>query len=435
MFAERVSLSPDPFGIARLFSGEPDVALVAVRAGPRPACYVACGAVERSEELDPEPSLALSPALGAPGASPRWIGLLPYEAFRGLESAGGAPPADPRPEPHVLRPLWLRYPAVVRVDRAVTVVGDDRAAVRRLAARLRGAALPASEPFAAGPLVDPEPDGAHAARIEAALERIREGEIYQVNLAKRLAFPVAGAAVELLAALQGRARAPHLFALESRGLTVAGASPELLLSLDGRGRLHTLPIKGTRPRGVDAASDRALAAELDADPKERAELAMVVDVERNDLARIARRGSVRVEGAPRVVTTGPVHHRVARVAAALADGVPREAILRAFLPSGSVTGAPKARAMELLAGLEASRRGLYTGGFGVLGHDGSLALAMAIRTLTARDGLGHYGVGGGIVLGSDPAREVEETRWKAAQLLGLLGGGRTGMLSGWVAAR
>jgi anthranilate/para-aminobenzoate synthase component I len=205
---------------------------------------------------------------------------------------------------------------------------------------------------------------------------------------------------------------------------VAASSPELFLSLGPRGELLTLPIKGTRPRGADARADAAMAEGLENDPKERAELSMVVDVERNDLGRVARIGSVRVPGAPRVEAFGAVLHRTASVRAALRPGVTRTELLEAMLPSGSVTGAPKIRAMELIAALEAARRGLYTGAFGFLSHDGGLRLGMAIRTVTARDEIAHYFAGGGIVFGSEPAREVLETRWKAAQILRLIESGK-----------
>jgi anthranilate/para-aminobenzoate synthase component I len=157
-------------------------------------------------------------------------------------------------------------------------------------------------------------------------------------------------------------------------------------------------------------------AALDADPKERAELAMVIDVERNDLGRIAVPGSVELIGRPRVITRGTVHHREATLRARLRPGLGRADLVRAMLPSGSVTGAPKVRAMEVIAALEAERRGLYTGALGAVFGDGTLRLSMAIRTLTVRDGEGHYFAGGGIVADSDPVRELEETRWKALQL-------------------
>ncbi len=143
---------------------------------------------------------------------------------------------------------------------------------------------------------------------------------------------------------------------------------------------------------------------------------MIVDVERNDLGRVAVPGSVRVTSLPHVVTQRTVHHRLACVAARARPDCSREDILRALLPSGSVTGAPKVRAMEVIAALEPRRRGLYTGAIGHLAHDGTLTMAMAIRTAVLAGSEGEYWTGGGIVADSDPAREVEETRWKALQL-------------------
>jgi anthranilate/para-aminobenzoate synthase component I len=290
--------------------------------------------------------------------------------------------------------------------------------LRELAALAAAPAAPRGSIRARG--LSTEPDRAHAARISGALELIFAGEIYQVNLARRFELSLTGHAVEIVEKLARAARTPFATALELGELTIAGASPELFLELDARGALVTGPIKGTRPRGSDAVSDRAQVRDLAQDPKEHAELSMVVDVERNDLGRIARIGSVRVLGAPRIETFGTVHHRIATVVAQLDRGVDRAAVLRAMLPSGSVTGAPKIRAMEIIAELESQRRGLYTGALGALGHDGSLRLSMAIRTLTRRKGVAHYFAGGGIVAASDPEREVLETRWKAAQLERLL---------------
>ncbi len=147
---------------------------------------------------------------------------------------------------------------------------------------------------------------------------------------------------------------------------------------------------------------------------------MVLDVERNDLARLALPGTVQLTVPPHVEKHGTVLHRVATLRARLRPELSRAELLLRMLPSGSVTGAPKVRAMDLIAELEADRRGLYTGAFGYLAHDGSLELGMAIRTLTVREGQGHYFAGGGIVADSDPEREVQETLWKAEALLGLL---------------
>ncbi|MBK8258754.1 MAG: anthranilate synthase component I family protein [Polyangiaceae bacterium] len=210
--------------------------------------------------------------------------------------------------------------------------------------------------------------------------------------------------------------------------TIVSTTPELLLAAEpGKtpgtfGRLVTEPIKGTRPRGVHFAADSALAAELDADPKERAELSMIVDVERNDLGRVAKVGSVRLVEQPHVVAHRTVFHRLARVCAEARDDIDRTEVLLSMVPSGSVTGAPKVRAMEVIATLETKRRGLYTGAIGMVRHDGGMVLSMAIRTVVLAGNEGEYWTGGGIVADSDPERELLETRWKAAQLMRAAGG-------------
>jgi anthranilate/para-aminobenzoate synthase component I len=250
-----------------------------------------------------------------------------------------------------------------------------------------------------------------------------------VNLARRIAVRLRqGSPLDLHRRLSAAAPSPFAACLHlGDDLTVVSTSPELLLCAEpggeksqvdpvGFGRLFTCPIKGTRPRGRDAVEDAALVRELDQDPKENAELTMIIDVERHDLGRVAATGSVRILRGPQVVTHRTVHHREALLAAQTRPGATRHDVLASMLPSGSVTGAPKVRAMEVIAALEAHRRGLYTGGFGHVAHDGGVTLAMAIRTVVLRGEEGEYFTGGGIVADSDPARELEETRWKALQL-------------------
>jgi len=183
--------------------------------------------------------------------------------------------------------------------------------------------------------------------------------------------------------------------------------------------VYTAPIKGTRPRGPNAEVDTALVAELSENEKEAAELTMILDVERNDLGRVAKPGTVRLLRRPSVTTYPTLHHRAALLGAILKDNIDLEALLQVMLPSGSVTGAPKVRAMQVIAEVESARRGLYTGAFGTLSHTRELTLAMAIRTLTVQHGEGHYFSGGGIVADSQPSAEIEETAWKALQLLPL----------------
>ncbi len=421
LMARAVDVVPDPLRLAAALAERPGLALLWDGQGGKTS-YLACDPIDARQELDPEPGLSLAAGKDDRRAAPRWIGLLPYEGRRSLERPGFGRRVEDRPAPHLERPFWNRYGAVAEISpRGVRVIGDARGAVLDLARHL---ARVAAVPSAALQLLPAEEDDAdHAARIRRALELIAKGELYQVNLARRFSYRVEGHALGLLAAMGRVARAPYASLLCFDPLTVVSTSPELFLKLSADGRLLTIPIKGTRPRGPDAVEDRRLARELDADAKERAELAMIVDVERNDLGRVAVTGSVRLQAAPRVVTHATVHHRAARVVAHLSPGTSRSELLAAMLPSGSVTGAPKVRAMEVIAELEPTRRGLYTGAFGALGHDGGLHLAMAIRTLSVRDGDAHYFAGGGIVADSVPEREVEETRWKAVQVARLASGG------------
>lgn len=263
-----------------------------------------------------------------------------------------------------------------------------------------------------------EPDEAHRDRVRSALRLIAAGDLFEVNLARRIQMSFRGDVLALFESLLARAPAPWGFLQDLGPGVVCGTTPELALSVRGD-TLRTCPIKGTRPRGHDASEDARLARDLDADPKERAELTMAVDVHRNDLGRVAEPGSVRVLGEPRVLGGRTVWSRVAEVVARRARGATLEQIARALLPCGSITGAPKVRAMEVIALLEPWRRGVYTGVVGYVGRDGGLELAMAIRTLEiAPSGLATYFTGGGIVADSNPERELEETRWKARQLEG-----------------
>lgn len=402
--------------------------------------YVAADPDLRSDRLDPladDPDLEadLTP-VAPPGLRrfPRWIGVLPYEHRRDLERPAWRP-VDARPPALLSRPIWHRYPAVAAVDHIegrVLVAGRTRADVDRLARRL------GAEPPPPGPLrlevADDDPPHLHVERVRAAKELILRGDLYQVNIARRLRLALLeGDPLTLHERLARAAPTPLGAFLDlGDGLTIASTSPELFLLAEpvppaggsptisaityGYDLIFTAPIKGTRPRGRDAEADAALMEDLDQDPKERAELTMIIDVERNDLGRIAVPGSVRLLGPPRVVTHRTIHHRVAWLSARVRPGVGREAALAAMLPSGSVTGAPKVRAMEVIASLEPRRRGLYTGALGFVAHDGRITLAMAIRTAVLAGREGEYFTGGGIVADSDPERELSETRWKALQL-------------------
>jgi len=426
---ELVRAIPDPFELAAR-AGE--VSGLSVLASTEPGrrwggrSFVAWGHDASTDAWDPceaDPGDLAGPAI------PRWIGVLPYEARRSLERSAWAP-IESRARPLAAVVEWRRYPAVLVVDhdsRTVRAVGASASRVRDMVRQIERTSPTLSAAHLTA--VDDEAPELHAARVRAAIELIFAGDLYQVSLARALCVSLQGApdpwtnAARLAAfrRLAGRAPTPFAALLAWEPATVMSTSPELFLDVaptpDARFSLTTEPIKGTRPRHADAALDESVRRELDGDAKERAELSMIVDVERNDLARVCEAGTVRVAGLPRVETFGAVHHRVATIVGLTRSGISRRDVLGATWPSGSVTGAPKIRAMEVIASLERSRRGLYTGAIGYAGYDGSLRLSMAIRcAVLGRDGLGTYLTGGGITHRSDPARELEETRWKAVQL-------------------
>lgn len=415
MHALWLDLPPDALAIARRLAHLPGLALLHAAAdGPLPrVSYVAASPVETVEALLPRTQLA--PTEDRRARAPQWIGVLPYECGREIE--GGAS-EDRRPAPSLTKPRWMRYGAVVVVDHergSVLVVGDDRAAVLDLASCLR------EPPPKAGRVSLQRLEGEdapedHEARIREAQAAISRGEISLVNLARRLRFRTSGSLLDFYEKLAEAALPPFGAALDLGDAQLAATSPELFLSCDARGLVRTAPIKGTRPRGKDAEEDAELRRDLACDPKELRELDLVVNAERESLSRIARAGSLRIAREAYVETHRTVHHRLALLEARLAEGKTTEDLLRASFPSSSVTGVPKRASMQLIARLEPSRRGLYTGAYGMVAYDGSLRLAMAIRALTVEGDEAHYFTGGGIVEDSDPKRELVETEWKARQL-------------------
>lgn len=417
----RVPLPPDPLALARALAGRDGLAVLAsspesaMRDDDARFSFVACDPVETSVDLVPPAGATVEVGYGGQRAAPRWIGCVPYEAMRGgLERRTN----DARPPPRIGRSRWKRYDAVLRVDHAtgeVAIEADDAASADRLF-RAASRTPPAQKPVVLRAL-DGEPPRRHAERIAAALELIARGDVYQVNLARRLDFALEGAPLDLFETLFGKTPSPwSVFWEMDDDLAVIGTSPELALEVRGD-VLRTAPIKGTRPRGTCAETDDAARRELESSDKERAELVMAVNLHRNNLGRVARYGSVRVLGDARTLASRTVLSRVHEIVARReGDACDLSRVASAVLPCGSVTGAPKVRAMEIIADLELHRRGLYTGAIGYVGRDGALVLAMAIRTATASRGVVEYFTGGGIVAGSDPLREVDETEWKARQL-------------------
>jgi anthranilate/para-aminobenzoate synthase component I len=350
------------------------------------------------------------------------VGVLPYEAFRDLERRSGH---DVRPATIWDRPLWHRYPAAAAIcGDTARITGETREAVARLAAVFSSSnGLPREAPSLSW-RTPPEPAELHRRRIGLALDYIAQGDLYQVNLARRFEMWAQGGPFALLAALERGGEAPFGAAFHFGDRALVSLSPELFLDASLDGEIYTRPIKGTRPRLADALLDAALILDLDHSEKERAELSMIIDIERNDLGRLAETGSVHLRRAPQVVTYPTVHHREAEIGARLPLGTTWEHVLSVMCPSGSVTGAPKVSAMDVIARLEAHRRGLYTGALGFIARSGRLSLSMAIRTLMLEGQRAEYFSGGGIVADSDPQQEVEETLWKAEQLSSLVELGR-----------
>jgi para-aminobenzoate synthetase component 1 len=252
--------------------------------------------------------------------------------------------------------------------------------------------------------------------VRQAIEYVHAGDCFQVNIAQRLLHPATLPPLELYRRLRERNAAPFAGFFCPGPFAVASTSPERFLRVQ-QGEVVTQPIKGTRPRGATPNEDEASAVELLHSAKDRAENVMIVDLMRNDLGRVCRYGSVRVPALCRLESYRYVHHLVSEVRGRLRDGLGPVHLLRAAFPGGSVTGAPKVRAMEIIAELEPTARGPYCGALGYLGFDGSMDTNILIRTCTVAKGWVQFPVGGGIVADSVPEREYEETWHKAEGLL------------------
>ncbi len=296
------------------------------------------------------------------------------------------------------------------------VVGSDARAVERLAELIRGAlAAPVPAlPRLAGPCSVP-PDRDFLDGVRAVRDWIRRGDVYQVNLSRRIELPRPDRAelARLYRALSAESPAPFSAYLDQGEVQLVSNSPERFLRVEGR-RVESSPIKGTRRRGRTPEEDRWLAKDLLHAPKDRAEHVMIVDLERNDLGRICTTGSVRVERLAELRSFGNVHHLVSSVQGELRGPEDWARWLAATFPGGSITGAPKLRAMEIIEELEPVRRGVYTGSIGYFDAAGGVDLSIAIRTAIARGAALELQLGGGIVAESDPDAELEETREKGS---------------------
>lgn len=301
-------------------------------------------------------------------------------------------------------------------ERAAMLTGFAHHALRS------GATAREEGPALAGPIVAPVSRAAHEAAVARAVDAIHAGDLFQVNLARRLEGTLRVGPVELALRLRAENPAPRSAVhFLGDGRWVVSSSPELLVEVEPGGRAVTRPIKGTRRRTGDAAADNLSLRDLLMSAKDRAELAMIVDLQRNDLGRISVPGSVRVAEDRRVEVHPSVFHTVAAVQSRLLPGTTPAGLLRAVFPGGSITGAPKIRAMELIDELEPVRRGAYTGSTGWFGPDGRSHWNILIRTLCIEGDGVRFSVGGGIVADSDPRAEYDETVDKGRALARALG--------------
>lgn len=362
---------------------------------------------------------------GFPGGA---VGYLSYDLCRRVEQVPDLA-ADDLGLPEMHLGFYDVLIAIDHVGGGVTLLigaPDGRESEALAKAGRWGRALKAAAPTplpplpAAGPVSSTFSRSGYADALGRALTYIAAGDIYQVNLAQRFSCPWSGSGWQLYRRLREVNPAPFSAFLELGAWQVVSGSPERFLTVRGR-QIETRPIKGTRPRGATPEEDRARAQELLASEKDAAELVMIVDLQRNDLGRVCEFGSVHVPDLRRLEATPGVWHTVATVAGELRRDATPARILWAAFPGGSITGAPKIRAMAIIEELEPVRRGVYTGAIGYIGFDGQMDLNIAIRTAVVREGCVHFHAGGGIVADSDPAAEYEETLVKAESIAGALG--------------
>jgi anthranilate synthase component I len=362
------------------------------------------------------------------------VGYLGYDIVRQLERLPDQTENDLRlPDALLILPRSvvvfdhlgqrLALVANVLVDSDTDLEQAYAAAARRLdglAERLAVAApnpptpLPTAGP-AAKAASDLEP-GRYQRMVEIAKEHIRAGDVFQVVPSQRFSVRTSADPFDVYRVLRVVNPSPYMYFLRLPGVTLAGSSPEVLVTVQGR-RATMRPIAGTRPRGADQASDQAMEQELRDDEKERAEHVMLVDLARNDLGRVCRPGTVKVEEFMRVERYSHVMHLVSDVVGELAEEVTPFDVLAASFPAGTVSGSPKVRAMEIIDDLERHRRGPYAGCVGYFDFSGNLDTCITIRTCVFVDGVAHCQAGAGIVADSVPEREERETEAKARALL------------------
>jgi anthranilate synthase component I len=361
----------------------------------------------------PKPEVAGVPLSGG------LVGYTAYDAVRYFERVPGRSLDDTKtPHAHYVAPRSLLV--FDHLTRTVALLHDGSEAERQSLRRevmqaLRGAVPAALARGQFSPATPSLTEEEHAVRVRRAQEYIASGDVYQLVLASRFEGRHALSAFEVYRALRLLNPSPYMFFCELGEITVVGSSPEALVKCHG-GYAQLRPIAGSRPRGADAAGDAALEAELKADPKENAEHVMLVDLARNDLGRVANAGTVRVDPYRVIERYSHVMHIVSGVNGRLAAGQDAFDLFAATFPAGTLVGAPKVRAMEIIDELEPVGRQLYGGTVGYFGRRGDMDQAITIRTLVFRGDTYSYQAGGGIVADSSPKAEYDELMAKSAVL-------------------
>src|SRR5438067_1544050 len=415
--------------------GEPGFLLESVEGGERLARYSFIGVQARSLDLgegNPLDTLAgvageqTAPVKGVPRFHGGAVGYLGYETARHFERlpvARGAAP--PMPESSFVRAEDLAvFDHVTRRLQLLTIHRPDREeydeAVARIDAmekRLAGDPLPPAPRGSDGvPWESNVSKGQFHAMVDAAREYIVGGDALQIVPSQRFHKPLAASPFDVYRCLRAINPSPYMYFLALGGdRHVVGTSPEKLVQVEG-GRVETRPLAGTRRRGVDPAEDQRLEKELLNDLKERAEHVMLVDLGRNDVGRVARPGTVSVERLMEVERYSHVMHISSTVSGELREGCTSIDALRAAFPAGTVSGAPKIRAMEIIADLEPDQRGVYAGSAGYVSFGGNLDMAITLRTIVVAGGIAYVQAGAGVVADSRPEREYEETLEKAGAM-------------------
>ncbi|MFB8416501.1 anthranilate synthase component I [Streptomyces albidoflavus] len=374
-------------------------------------------------------------AQGLPPFTGGMVGYLGYDIVRRLEKVGDGGRDDLR-VPELTMLLTSDLAVLDHWDGSVLLIanainhndldsGVDEAYADAVA-RLDAMEADLARPVPAPPLALPESElpaftgewggEAYRAAVEDIKERIRAGEAFQVVPSQRFETPCTASALDVYRVLRATNPSPYMYLFRLDGFDIVGSSPEALVKVeDGRAMVH--PIAGTRPRGATPQADQALAEELLADPKERAEHLMLVDLGRNDLGRVCSPGSVEVVDFMSVEKYSHVMHIVSTVTGEVAPGRTAFDVLTACFPAGTLSGAPKPRALQIIDELEPTRRGLYGGCVGYLDFAGNSDTAIAIRTALLRDGTAYVQAGAGVVADSDPVAEDTECRNKAAAVL------------------